>query len=142
MEGRDLDAVLDLWLTSNLQAHAFISGDYWTGHREMVRSALAEAEVYLYEAGDRVLGFLGLEEIYVAGLFVADHARSQGIGKALLDHVKAIKPQLNLSVYEKNDGAVRFYRREGFRLNTVGVDNATGERELHMTWDRKAGVRP
>ena len=142
MEGRDLDAVLELWLTSNLQVHAFISGDYWTGHREMVRSALAEAEVYVYEEGGRLLGFLGLEETYVAGLFVAAQARSRGIGKALLDYGKGVKPQLSLSVYEKNTGAARFYRREGFRPRSAGVDSATGERELHMTWESRAGVRP
>ena len=38
---------------------------------------------------------------------MAEEARSQGIGKALLDFLKAKKPELHLNVYQKNTRAIR-----------------------------------
>ena len=46
------------------------------------------------------------------------------------------KQKLRLSVYVKNQAAVRFYQREDFQIRTEGVDEATGEAEYEMTWER------
>ena len=40
MEPSDLDAVLDIWLESNLQAHPFVPAGYWRDNLEMVREQL------------------------------------------------------------------------------------------------------
>lgn len=62
--------------------------------------------------------------------------RSHGIGKQLLDRIKAKKPVLRLNVYRKNTRAVRFYEREGFEIQCGGTDGATGEKDLLMVWRR------
>ena len=36
-ENRDLDAVMQIWLHGNLDAHPFIPVSFWTDHFEMVR---------------------------------------------------------------------------------------------------------
>ena len=109
----DLEAVAAIWLDANREAHDFIPASYWLGHFEEVRTALAQAEVWVFEAEARaeISGFIGLQEDYIAGIFVRREARSGGVGRQLLDHVKAGRRQLRLQVYRKNSRAADFYRR-------------------------------
>lgn len=135
MELRDLDAVMEIWLDSNEQAHGFVPEKYWKNHFEEVRSILPESEVYVYESEGKIQGFAGLMEDHIAGIFVAEKFRSKGIGKLLMKYMKGKKQKLRLSVYIKNQAAVRFYQREDFQIQTEGVDEATGEAEYEMTWE-------
>lgn len=132
----DMEAVAAIWLDANREAHDFIPASYWLGHFEEVRTALAQAEVWVFEAEARaeISGFIGLQEDYIAGILVRREARSGGVGRQLLDHVKAGRRQLRLQVYRKNSRAAGFYRREGFRVLEEGVDPETGEAELLMEW--------
>ena len=134
----DLEAVAAIWLDANREAHDFIPASYWLGHFEEVRTALAQAEVWVFEAEARaeISGFIGLQEDYIAGTFVGREAGSGAVGRQLLDHVKAGRRQLRLQVYRKNSRATGFYRREGFRVLEEGVDPGTGEAELLMEWRR------
>ena len=99
-------------------------------------TALARAEVWVFETEARaeISGFIGLLGDYIAGIFVRRGARSGGVGRQLLDHVKTSRGQLRLHVYRKNLRAAGFYRREGFRVLEEGVDPETGEAELLMEW--------
>ena len=112
----DLDAVAAIWLDANREAHDFIPAAYWLGHFAEVRTALARAEVWVFETEARaeISGFIGLLGDYIAGIFVRREARSGGVGRQLLDHVKTSRGQLRLQVYRKNLRAAAFYRREGF----------------------------
>lgn len=40
----DVDAVMQIWLDTNIQAHNFISSDYWRINSKMVREMLPHAE--------------------------------------------------------------------------------------------------
>ena len=84
----DIAAVAGLWLDTNLKA-----------------------EVYVYENAGETAAFIGMNGEYIEGIFVSDKMQSRGIGKLLLDHVKAKKDVLRLNVYQKNERAVRFYKR-------------------------------
>ena len=139
-ESRDLDAVMQIWLHGNLNAHAFIAASFWTEHFEMVRDLLPQAELYVHEdAGTRQIdGFIGLTENHIEGIFVAKAARSKGIGKALLEYAKSRKPCLTLSVYQKNQRALAFYRREQFIVQSEGIDEGTNEADIQMLWMRQA----
>lgn len=130
----DLDQVMELWLQSNEQAHAFIKEEYWKGHYREVRKLLPRAEVYVYEENGEIKGFIGADGPYIAGIFVDFRSRSMGIGKQLLDYVKLRKSMLTLQVYEKNERAVSFYRREGFMVREKLVDEETGETEFQMDY--------
>lgn len=72
----------------------------------------------------------------IEGIFAAGKAQSQGIGKSLLDFLKAKKPELHLNVYQKNTRAIRFYEREGFQIQSEGLDEATGEKDYAMAWQQ------
>lgn len=131
----DLDDITRIWLTSNLGAHDFIPEGYWKGNLDAVRSAIGGAEVYVHE-DDRghIDGFIGLDGEFIEGLFVAEGARSHGVGKILLDRAKSLKHRLELSVYRENTRAAAFYNREGFTVTSEGIDADTGESELTMVW--------
>ena len=137
-ESRDLDAVMQIWLHSNLDAHAFIAASFWTEHFEMVRDLLPQAELYVHEDAStrQIDGFIGLTENHIEGIFVAKSARSKGIGRALLEYAKSRKPRLTLSVYQKNERALAFYRREQFVVQSEGIDEDTNEAEIQMLWTR------
>ena len=139
-ETQDLDAVMQIWLQANLDAHAFIPASFWEAHFEMVRDLLPQAELYVHEdAGTRQIdGFIGLTENHIEGIFVVKSARSKGIGKALLDYAKSRKPRLDLSVYQKNERALAFYQREQFTVQSEGIDEDTNEAEIQMLWTRQA----
>ena len=139
-ETQDLDAVMQIWLHGNLDAHPFIPASFWTDHFETVRDMLPQAELYVHEneATRQIDGFIGLTENHIEGIFVAKAARSNGIGKALLDHVKPLKPRLTLGVYQKNERALAFYRREQFVVQSEGIDEDTNEADIQMLWMRQA----
>ena len=136
LEKSDLEEAVSIWLDANLEAHGFIAPSYWQGHREEVRTALAQAEGWAFAEEERleILGFVGLQGDYIAGIFVRRDARSRGVGRQLLDRVKTDRRRLQLRVYRKNERAAAFYRREGFHLLEEGTDLETGEDELLLEW--------
>lgn len=137
LQKADVDRVMDLWLDTNLKAHNFVHAAYWRSNFEPVKEILPQAEVYVYEVAEEIQGFVGLSGEYIEGIFAADEMQSQGIGKRLLDHMKAIKDTLHLSVYQKNTRAIRFYQREDFVIQREGLDESTDEKEFTMLWRRK-----
>ena len=134
----DLNIIMQIWLDTNIQAHNFILKDYWTDNYDMVKEMLPQAKLYVYENDEtnQIDGFVGLMDDYVAGIFVRKDVQSKGIGKQLLDYVKAIKLSLSLSVYEKNTRAIHFYQRESFVIQSENIDDNTDEIEFVMTWSR------
>lgn len=138
MEEKDISDVLQIWLETNIEAHNFIEKEYWTGNYEMVKQILPEAEVYVYEdeKNGQIVGFIGMNNQYVEGLFVKETAQSRGIGKQLLDHAKSRKTELRLGVYQKNMRAVRFYLRENFLIQAEQMDEDTNETEYIMGWEK------
>ena len=135
LQNVDINKVADIWLKTNLEAHDFIPGQYWTSNYEAVKKMLPQAEVYVYEDNKIIQGFVGVRDEYIEGIFVSDEMQSHGIGKALLDYIKDKKARLQLNVYQKNVRAMSFYQREGFTIQSEGLDEFTGEKEYVMEWN-------
>ena len=131
----DINRVADIWLTTNLKAHFFISEQYWISNYEFVKEMLPQAEVYVYEDDKMIQGFIGINDEYIEGIFVSDEMQSRGIGKILLDYIKDKKDRLQLKVYQKNVRAMSFYQREGFTIQSESMDEFTGEKEYVMNWE-------
>lgn len=58
--------------------------------------------------------------LYLSGLAVNDEHRGQGIGGELMDHVEGLAIEtgcgrVSLICFERNEGAMQFYRRRGYR---------------------------
>lgn len=135
-ESKDLTEVMNIWLKSNIDTHAFISVDYWKSQFDIVESLIPQAEVYVSEKGHIVNGFIGIMDNYIAGIFVSEFDRSAGVGTELLNVAKADKNKLNLSVYAKNESAIRFYEKAGFYIEAHKRDTETKENEYIMSWER------
>ncbi len=100
-------------------------------------------EVWVAEESGRPLGFLAIDRSQRNGwdvlekLYVDPDAQNQGVGAALLEHAKALRPDgLVLWVFQKNTGARRFYKRHGFRLVklTNGAENMEREPDALYRW--------
>ena len=70
----DIDAVMQIWLDTNIQAHHFIPSDYWRINCNMVREMLPHAEIYVHEddCTKQIDGFIGLNDDYIEGVFVKE----------------------------------------------------------------------
>ena len=52
------------------------------------------------------------------------------------ENIAAFMPD-DLHVYEANDRAIRFYKREGFAVRREQTDEETWQKELVMSWRRE-----
>ncbi|MHC5249978.1 GNAT family N-acetyltransferase [Enterococcus sp. LJL90] len=134
----NLAELIPIWLKGNIEAHDFIEREYWESQLTLVSKLLPAATLLVEEQAGTIVGFLGLQENYIAGLFVLKEFRRLGIGQALLNYAKTQRSQLNLSVYQKNTGACRFYQKNGFNLIAEELDHATQEIELQLSWHSSA----
>ena len=130
----DLDACMALWLAGNLQAHNFIPAAHWQGAAAAVRGMLPRAALWVDEDGGTVRGFIGLQDDYIAGLFVAEPSQGHGVGGGLLAFCQQKYGALSLAVYEKNRRALRFYQAHGFQITEKHTEKDTGEASFRMTW--------
>lgn len=137
LQKADIERVAEIWLDTNIKAHNFIPSQYWLDHYAAVKNQLAQAEVYVYESEETIQGFIGMIHDYIAGVFVWYQAQSNGIGKELLKFVKGNREKLTLNVYQKNSRAVRFYQREGFKIQSEGRDEDTKEKDYVLIWTRR-----
>ena len=133
-EIEDLDEIMNIWLETNISAHGFIKASYWKENFEMVEEMMMSSEIYLYKEDNKIYGFIGLIDDYIADIFIKDKYQSRGIGKNLLDYVKSNRNRLLLSVYNKNNRAIEFYKREGFIIVKNEIDEANNEKEFVMEW--------
>jgi GNAT superfamily N-acetyltransferase len=88
-------------------------------------------------AEDGIAGFAGVSPGWLDHLYVDPGLQDRGIGTALLTHAKSLQPDgLQLWVFQKNEGARRFYERHGFRLVelTDGAGNQEREPDARYEW--------
>jgi len=91
-------------------------------------------EIWVAERDGRVVGYLGLGQRTVEALYVAPGEQRSGVGQALLEHAKSLRPgYLDLWVFQANAGARRFYERHGFRL----VELTDGAANMERTPDAR-----
>lgn len=104
------------WMSGRIEAHS--TG--WVAEREGV-----------------ALGYAVVTDDWLEDLFLAPGETGNGVGSALLDIVKAERPDgFCLWVFETNLGARRFYRRHGLvELEvTDGSGNAERAPDVRMAW--------
>lgn len=100
-------------------------------------------EIWVAEEDGRLLGFLAIRHSVnddwetLEKLYVEPGDQNRGVGTALLDQAKALRPEgLHLWVFQKNAGGRRFYERHGFRLVklTDGAGNLEREPDALYRW--------
>jgi putative acetyltransferase len=105
--------------------------------RDFFGRAVKEQEVWVFEEDERVLGFAALSATTLEHFYVDPGAQSRGIGSALLARVKEQRPEgFTLWVFQRNEGARRFYERHGCRVLrlTDGAGNEEKEPDALYAW--------
>ena len=135
-EKKDINTVMQIWKNENIKAHKFILKEYWEGNYNFVKETLPNTEIYVYIIKEKIVGFVGLANNYIEGIFVDTNNQCNGIGTSLLNKVKESRNSLTLSVYKKNKNAISFYKKNGFVITNENMDNNTKEIEYTMTWNK------
>ena len=147
----DHAALADLWRRSVEATHYFLSSGeverlfhdvrnaYLPGVEILWVAELAscgQAAPSQHAAASTLAGFIGCNGAQVEMLFVEPRCFRHGVGRALLEHVRALHPRLTLDVNEQNPQALAFYERQGFKV--VGRSALDGQGNpyplLHMEW--------
>lgn len=88
--------------------------------------------VLVAELEEGVVGFIAIEGAYVDHLYIAPAHQGIGIGDALLQKAKELRPEgLMLWTFERNHRARTFYENRGF----VAIEFTDGSRNEERTPD-------
>ena len=136
----DVDALTRVYLGSRTSATPAMPPPAHTA--DEVRSWVAgwftgASDVWLAEADEEAVGLVRLTAGWLDDLYVAPRHAGQGIGAALLDLAKGLRPDgFALWVFESNEPARRFYRRHGLveLEHTDGSANEERTPDLRMAW--------
>lgn len=106
---------------------------------------IARGRVTVAQRHGVVVGFAANDGCDLDALYVAGSARGQGVGTALLEHLKQGQDRLVLWTFQANSPAQAFYLRHGFaevaRSDGQGSDgqgNDEGLPDIRYEWQRKA----
>ena len=135
-EKNDINAVMEIWVNENIRTHNFIAKEYWKDNYEYIKDILPKADIYVYILDEQVVGFVGVNNNYVEGIFVDINNQHSGIVTSLLDRIKENKDNLTLNVYKKNTNAIKFYEKNNFIITSENIDKDTNEIEYTMTWSK------
>ncbi len=105
--------------------------------RDFLAGRLIRDEVWVAELDGTVLGYARLSGDWLDDLYVAPAYAGQGVGSALLELAKALRPSgLCLWVFESNQPARDFYARRGFVAleRTDGAANEEQAPDIRLAW--------
>jgi chorismate mutase/GNAT superfamily N-acetyltransferase len=136
----DLAAVGDLHLRARaaaIPAMPPVAGTPEALHAWVQAWDLASSELWVAESGGRLRGYLLIEGDWLHSLYVDPGSQGTGVGSALLDLAKGVRPDgFCLWVFASNEPARAFYRHRGV-LELEGTDGSgTMERapDVRMAW--------
>lgn len=138
LENCEIDAIMDIWLKTNISSHCFIPEEYWVANYNVVKEEyLPISETFVYIENEVIKGFIGvIDGHFIGALFVLEEYQGNGIGQELLDHCKSLYLSLELGVYTENRLAVGFYTKNGFIVKKEQSNEDSGFMEYIMVWKK------
>lgn len=129
----DLEAVLAVWSAASSVGHTFLDAAFIATERgNIAKQYLPAAETWVWEADDGVAGFISLLGNEVGAIFVDPVLHGAGIGRALMDHARALRGRLEVEVFEANTIGRAFYAKCGFVLKRRVIHEETGLRMMRL----------
>lgn len=126
-QASDKPSLSSIWYRASLEAHSFLGGDRLQDQRKLIEDVyLEKAETWVAMINDRPIGFIGLLDSFIGGLFVDPDVQGCGTGRILIRHALALKGELSLEVYADNERACRFYSRLGFKITSQRSEDDEG----------------
>jgi GNAT superfamily N-acetyltransferase len=139
--GADPDRIATMYNATRAATYPFMPRDVHTPEEAFgwVRSwDLAVFTVWLATApDDTLLGYARFDDVWLDDLYIHPDAQGSGVGSALLDLVKAQRPNgFCLWVFESNTPARAFYAARGLveLEHTDGSGNDEKQPDLRMAW--------
>jgi GNAT superfamily N-acetyltransferase len=134
----DIDAIADVFIAS-FRGLTFLPRLYTESEtRDWIRDEMfPRHEVWVADVDGGVVGFAALADDLLGHLYVRPADQDCGIGTALLDVVKRERPDgFRLWVFQRNEGARRFYERHDCQLVelTDGGRNEEKEPDALYEW--------
>jgi GNAT superfamily N-acetyltransferase len=97
-------------------------------HRAWFAHVVADQDVWVWQEADAILGFAALGDGMLNYLYLEPAAFGRGIGSALLEQVKARRPEgFSFWVFQQNARARRFYESRG--CTVVELTDGSGNEE-------------
>ncbi|WP_423363088.1 GNAT family N-acetyltransferase [Mycoplasma sp. P36-A1] len=134
---KDINQIMTIWLDINIKTHYYINSNYWYDNFDYVKAAINNSDIYLYKVKNEIVGFIGLTNNYIAGIFIKEDYQKKGIGQLLINHVKNNNSTLELTVYQKNKQAISFYFNNDFLIKDKSLDEINKEIEYTMIWNKQ-----
>lgn len=111
----DLSALLEVWADASAVGHPFLNAEFLEAERQNIaRLYLPASETWVWEADGRVVGFISLMGVEIGGLFVDPTHHGRGIGRALVEHARGLREELEAEVFGDNALGRAFYAACGF----------------------------
>lgn len=132
----DLDDLLATWYAASQIAHPFLDEAFFEEERRNIPNIyLPMADTFIYENDGVVVGFIALIGNEVGAIFVHPEFHGQGMGRALMDHARQLRGNLEVEVFKNNRVGRDFYRRYGFSFMEEHIHEETGEPLLRLVYD-------
>ncbi len=126
-ETKDLETLIEIWRAASEIATSFLPADFLAGEPDNIRNVyIPNAETWVFEADNTVIGFVALIGDEVGAIFVHPDSQGQGAGRALMDHAATLRETIFLDVFKENVIGRRFYDRYGFVFDHEYVHEQTG----------------
>jgi ribosomal protein S18 acetylase RimI-like enzyme len=107
-------------------------------HRRFITEIVpVDHELWVAEEDGRVVALAAIGEATLGHLYVRPDYQGRGIGSALLDKTKELRPDgFTLWTFPQNERACRFYERHGLRAITHrdGSGNEEGLPDVQYEW--------
>ena len=134
IENKDIDKIMNIWLSSTIKAHDFIPKEYWENNYNIVKDVyIPMSETFVYEDEECIKGFISIiNNEFIGALFVYTDFQNSGIGKKLIDYVATRYNNLSLAVYKENKKAIDFYINRGFKIIQEQINEDSGHDEYIM----------
>lgn len=109
------EQMISVWEKSVRATHHFVSSDEVERLKELViKIDFNSYLVYCLTSGDKVLGFLGVEDDVIETLFLDPDYIGQKLGTKLINFALEELQATKVNVNEQNINAVKFYSKFGF----------------------------
>lgn len=125
-----------MWEVAARQTHPFLKDEFFIRQRYDIPNAyIPNSKTHVMTIYDVVVGFVSVMGDEVLALFVDPDYQNRGLGRALLDYVRADHDRLTLEVFEANLKARAFYHAYGFRQYGTRIHEEAGEKLLCLALD-------
>ncbi|RKR18749.1 putative acetyltransferase [Maribacter vaceletii] len=130
----DLEQIMDVWNQSSSLAHPFLESSF----QEEVRNDMKEiyipgSDTWVYDEGNRILGFISMIGNEIGGLFVLPNNHSKGIGTKLVNYINNFHDHLEVEVFEKNIIGRSFYKKYGFKIISKFMHEPSNEKVVRLS---------